>query len=290
MYGLTDKRLIDALIQAQHNGKKVRILLEHHPYKNEGENISSSNLLQDAHINLQWANPEFKLTHQKTLLLDQQDALVMTFNLTNSSFKKQRNFAVLITNPSTVQEIQTVFNSDWQHKNISVENPNLIWSPNNSREKLLDLIYHAKSAIKIYAQSLSDYKIIGALAKAARSGIKVQILTSSNNSTTHSKKFDYLTHAGVKIRFSKNYIIHAKVIMIDRQLAVVGSINLTKASIDDNRELAVITQDPKIIAELITTFNHDWDNAAGIATGRLPLRINATTIETLRKLWLAMSK
>jgi cardiolipin synthase A/B len=258
MYGLTDETLINALLAAKESGKKVQVLLEPHPYKADDENNVAISHLNSAKINLYTPNPDFKLTHQKTFIIDNKKALVMTFNLTHSSFKNERNFALIIDDPAMVQEISRVFIADSQHKNIEVTQPNLLWSPNNSREKMLDFINAATSEIDIYAQGLSDYKIIGALAKAAKSGKKVKILLAANTNETHSKKFDYLRNASVMVHFCKHYIIHAKVIITDHNQAVLGSINFTKPSLNNNRELSVVTSNPQTIAALENTFNQDW--------------------------------
>jgi phosphatidylserine/phosphatidylglycerophosphate/cardiolipin synthase-like enzyme len=65
----------------------------------------------------------------------------------------------------------------------------------------------------------------------------------------------------VNIRFSKQYIIHAKVIIVDQQRAIIGSINLTRNSLESNRELAIITHDPKVLLKLIIVFKQDWKQA-----------------------------
>jgi cardiolipin synthase len=262
MYGLTDAPVINALIQAKNQGKKVRVLLQHFPYKAENENKFAIERLQAQQVNLEWADGDFKLTHQKTLLIDGQMAMVMTFNLTHMAFKNERNFALVVTDPALVQEIQQVFNADWQHKAITVHQPDLIWSPDNSREKILNIIDSAKTDLKIYAQSLSDYQVVGALARAAKSGVNVQVLTSTMTNKFHSKQLDYLTRSGVQIRFSKSYLIHAKVIVVDHTRAVIGSINFTRSSINNNRELAVITYNPTIINKLENIFNSDWENTS----------------------------
>ena len=261
IYGLTDEQFINALIKAKNKGKNVQVLLEPKPYRAEGENTSAMQKLHADDIALQQPNPDFKLLHQKTLLIDQNYAVIMTFNFTHSTFKKERNFALIITDPAELQEIQNVFSADWQHKNIAVNNPNLVWSPNNSREKILELIHQAHSSIKIYAEGLSDYRVIGALAKAARSGANVQVLMSAEWNKRDNKKFAYLSKAGVNVRFSKNYMIHAKVILIDQKRALLGSINLTKPSMDDNRELSVITNSANIVNALNSTFDTDWREA-----------------------------
>jgi cardiolipin synthase len=256
MYGFTDPAFMTALSNAKNSGKQVQVLLEKTPYKNEQENATAIQFLQQANINLKWSNPEFKLTHQKTMIIDHHDALIMTFNFTKSTFKNERNFGLLIDDPAMVSEIENVFHADWDYKNIAVHSPNLVWSPTNSREKLLQFIQQAKSSIEIYAQSVTDYKTIGALAHAAKNGIKVEIITSSKPDGK-SKKLDYLIHSGVTIHYSNHYYIHAKVIIIDHHLAMLGSMNLTAASIDKNRELSVITQNQDVIQQLEKTFSND---------------------------------
>ncbi len=265
IYGFTDTQLADAFIHAKNGGKSVRILLQHYPYKADDENQNIIEKLQAEKLNLIWPDGDFKLTHQKTLVIDQQQALVMTFNFTHSTFKNERNFALLISDPAEVQEIQDVFNHDWQHQKTAVQQADLIWSPNNSRDKLLALIRSAKSEMNVYAEGLNDYQIVGALAKAARSGVKVHILTSVEKDHVPSKQFDYLTRAGAEIRFDPDYIIHAKVIMVDHHQAELGSINFTRASINANRELAVISQDADVVKKLYSVFEQDWKQSSASA-------------------------
>lgn len=255
MYGFTDARLLSSLVHAKRAGKHVQILLEKIPYRAETENDFAFKKFYNANIEVFSPNPEFQLTHQKTLLIDHHEAIVMTFNFTHSTFKDQRNFALVIDDPSMVDEIYRVFLADAEHKDVSVKNANLIWSPNNSREKILNFINSAKSDIKIYAQDISDYQVVGALAKAAREGKSVKIIMP--NWHPKNGKLKYLKRAGVEVYFNPVYDIHAKVIIVDHKKAVVGSINLTKASMDSNRELAVVTGDSKIVRELVDTFERD---------------------------------
>jgi cardiolipin synthase len=266
MYGLTDLQFVDALTDAKAKNKNVKVLLQQHPYKADDENKIAITHLQAAQINLHWPDTKFKLTHQKTFLIDDNTAFIMTFNLTHSSFSKERNFALIVTDPSNVQEIKAVFDADWQHSDVSVHQPDLLWSPDNSRDKLIALIQQARTDIKIYAEGLSDYQLVGILAKAARTGIHVTVLTSAFNDKPASKSFQYLAKNGVKILYSKDYVIHAKVIIIDQTEALLGSINMTRQSIDSNRELAIITHDPKIIHELTQTFDSDIQHATTAVT------------------------
>jgi len=178
----------------------------------------------------------------------------MTFNFTRSAFKNQRNFALIIDNPEEVKEIRSHFQADWQRRPAPGQAGNLLWSPDNSRKKLLDLIANAKHDMQIYMQSLTDYQIINALKAAAKKGVNIEILTSDKK---HQKQLSSLQKAGIHIHPSRHYYIHAKVFIVDKQLALLGSINLTQNSLDHNRELSVITKDPNVVKQLRDRFYKD---------------------------------
>lgn len=259
IYGITDPDIIHALIRAKNQHKNVEILYEPSPYKNANENTYAIRQFQQAGLRIKSANSAFQLTHQKTFIFDHRYALIMTFNLTRSTFDKERNFALLIDDPVLIQEIEKVFHADWQQNNSTVTNEQLVWSPDNSREKILALINSAQHDINIYAQNITDYRTIGALAHAARSGLQVKVLLSAEAEHQHSNKLSYLKKAGVIIKFHRALMIHAKVIIVDNERAYLGSINFTKPSMDNNRELGIITDDAKVVTQLKSVFNQDWE-------------------------------
>lgn len=261
MYGFTDERLLEAILQAPTRDKTIQILLEATPYKAEDENNKTIAALKAAHIAWQGSLPPLKLIHQKTLVSDERVAIVMTFNFTHSSFKNERNFGLIIDDPKRIQEINAIFSADFNHVALPQVSADIILSPDNSREKLLTLIRNATQSIKIYAQNVSDYQLIGALFKAAKKGVKIAIITSR---PLRQKQSEYLARAKVSIHQSKRLYIHAKVLIIDDKLAVIGSINFTRASLNQNRELAVISHDVAVINELNTVFAEDSHDAENI--------------------------
>lgn len=257
MYGFTDKEILQALLAQKSKGKEIRVILEKKPYKNEEQNKKTFAAFKRHKIDWQGKIKAYRLIHEKALMIDGSKAIIMTFNFTNSTFKKARNFALIIDDPKRVQGINALFEADWQHYSYHAELPDLIISPDNSRLKVTKLLKSARKSIKIYAQNVSDYEIIGTLATIAKSGVEVKILTSGD---LKDKQAAYLSQAGVQIGKCKKYYIHAKVIIIDDKMAILGSLNLTRASFDNNRELSIVTTEPSIITALLTTFNIDWHN------------------------------
>lgn len=259
IYGLTDQILLNSLIAASQQNKKVRLLLEPQPYLATTENQKAINLLNTYPIALQWPSNHFKFLHQKTVILDSQTAIVMTFNFTHSTFSKERNFAVVVHDGAMVNEIQSVFNADFAHQPITVSQENLVWSPDNSRQKILSFIENAHQSLDVYAETISDYQIIGALGKLARNKqAVVRIILSSHPNKKMLNKLNYLRRSGVLIHENADLLIHAKTLCRDHSAAIIGSINLTKTSLDENRELSVITADPMVIKKLEAVFTRDW--------------------------------
>lgn len=254
MYGFTDQDIMQATLN-QRAHHSVKVILEDSPYKHENENTKTIQQLNEADIPWQGNIAPFRLIHQKTMIIDGRKAMVMTFNFTHSTFKNQRNFALIIDDAKKVNEIDAIFSADWNHQAISNHSPDLIYSPDDSREKIISYILSAHDSIKIYAQNISDYKIIGALAKAAKRGVVIDILTSH---PVRDKQAGFLRRAGVHIHQSKRLYIHAKVFVIDHRVGILGSTNLTRASLDDNRELSVVTRDGVIVRQLEETFDKDW--------------------------------
>lgn len=256
MYGFTDEQLLRALTRQRN--KSIKIILERTPYKAESENNKTISLLDSLQMNWHGNVPPYRLVHEKTLIIDDHKAYIMTFNFTRSTFKDTRNFALVIDDPERVSAIQQIFEADWNHVAIANHHPDIILSPDDSRAKFEKAIREADHHIYIYAQCVNDYKIVGALAKAARKGVKIEILTSGS---MRCKQMDYLERAGVLVRQSRRLYIHAKVMIIDNDLAIIGSTNFSRASLDDNRELSVITHDKSVIHKLNEVFMKDWDNA-----------------------------
>lgn len=246
MYNLTDKTLLNALLQQKANGRVVQVILEKTPFRTTDINKKTISKLKRSDIAWLGKLPDKRFIHQKTLLIDNREAIVMTFNFTLSTFKKQRNFAIIIDDPTEVKDIAQTFNADWNGTVVNTHSTNLIWSPEDSRRKLISLINSTKTELHIYAQSISDKGIISALENATKRGVKVTVITSSK-----------LNLPGITIIKSPHYYIHAKVFIIDNQTATIGSNNLTKTSLDQNRELSVITHDPAIIRQLQSTFAYD---------------------------------
>lgn len=273
MYQLSDPTIVQALIQAKARHIDVTVMLNPKKFSvrqkqflPDDTNLQTAKQLESAGIQVVWSNPKFKLTHQKTLIIDDSKAFIMTLNFTPLDFGMARNFAVVTSDPVTVKNIQEVMIADLQHEPDHITQTALIWSPDNTREKLLQLVDQAQQSLDIYALELSDFEFIGHLKQAAERGVSIRILMPKAMAKRYANKLNFLRKFGVKIQFSANYYIHAKVIIEDlsgaHAIAYVGSANFTTASFDQNRELGILINTTNVMQQLENVFVSDWEKAA----------------------------
>jgi phosphatidylserine/phosphatidylglycerophosphate/cardiolipin synthase-like enzyme len=265
IYELSSQPIINALLQAKQRGVNVRVLIQEQPYGNPTVNQAAIQTLTQAGITVVGSDPAYQLTHQKTLIIDDRELVIMTLNLTDNDFNGSRNFAVMDDDSHDVYQAEAVFNADTNRSTPNITPSALVWSPVNTRTTFADIIDHAHASLAIYAFELTDYDTVGEIASASRRGVHVRIIMNTSASTQYAKYVQYLQHNGVAFQFVSTPFIHAKVIMADQGtdsgVAYIGSANISEASIDDNRELGIQTHNALWLSLLAEEFNQDWSQA-----------------------------
>jgi phosphatidylserine/phosphatidylglycerophosphate/cardiolipin synthase-like enzyme len=263
MYEFKDKQIADALIAAQKRGVTVRVLVNQGYYgKEEKLNEPAYSYLESENTSVHWTPEYFALTHQKTLIVDQNKALIMTFNLVPEYYATARDFGVLDTDQNDVQAIENTFENDWTHQHILPANgDDLVWSPGVDGNMLL-LINSAKKELDIYNEEMEDSVITDALMDAAKRGVAVNIVMTYQSAAKLA--FGQLKNAGVQLHLfhGEKFYIHAKMILADGTEAFLGSENFSYTSLNKNRELGIFLSDPSIINSLSKTFSLDWQKAS----------------------------
>jgi cardiolipin synthase A/B len=261
MYAFQDPHVVAALCDAHTRGVAVRILLNGGYYtKHEGRNEPTFNALTACGVPVRFTPVHFALTHQKTLVVDGTEALVMTFNLQAQYYPTGRDFAVSDTDPADVAAIEQTFDADWEGKNIMApQGDTLVWSP-GSEDELLYLINSATSTLDVYNELMNDADITQALEAAAARGVRVRIVMTY--ATNWKEAFFKLRDAGVSVRTfassSKKIYIHAKVLLINGTTVFVGSENFSENSLNKNRELGLVLSAPHIVAGIQDVFDADY--------------------------------
>ncbi len=263
IYLITQDAVVEALAQAVQRGVDVRVIIEEEPFGGAESNALAGQALADAGVQVRARPGVFVYSHEKSLVVDDRRAYIMTHNLTNSSFNRNREYMAIVEDPALVQEVAQVFDADWERVEPDLSRSLLVWSPVNSRPHIEALVERAQVSLDVEHTSLLDEHILTMLADAAQRGVRVRVITPAilDPSEWEWEPVSKLAAAGVAIRFLDDPYVHAKAIIVDGQTAMIGSQNLTANSLENNRELGIIFDDPAAVNRLARIFLQDWNNA-----------------------------
>jgi len=260
MYTLTYRKIIYALEDAEKRGVYVNIIIDKSPYQAKNVNQYAMEKLTQAGVKVRYSNPEFRFTHQKTMIIDQKTAYILTGNFTYTGFKKQRNFYIKLTNPTLVQQIEEVFQADWNRFPANFEKTALVWSPDDKGKQIMALIKDSEHSLDLYSPQISSKTILNLLIMKAKAGIDVKILVAPSGEHPYLRPlYQALRKAGAQVCYMQYPRIHGKIILSDDKIAYLGSNNLTGTSLFHNRELGVMLCNPNVVHELNNAFNQDFN-------------------------------
>jgi phosphatidylserine/phosphatidylglycerophosphate/cardiolipin synthase-like enzyme len=234
------------------------VLLEEHPFGGCGNQDELFQRLQAAGVDIRWSDPAFRFSHIKTFVIDGETAIIMNQNLTKTAFTSNRELNVITLYPPDVAEAAAIFEADWNRTGEPPPGP-LVVSPTNSRRELLDLIAAARAWLDIYAEVMRDQEVVDALIAAVERGVRVRLVMSGDPDDDNAEVRRQLARAGVAVRLAPSRLyIHAKMVLVDGGRVFIGSQNFTATSLDQNRELGIILDDPVIVARAADVFAKDF--------------------------------
>src|ERR1700729_2250701 len=250
------------LAVAAARGVRVRVVLDQ---REESLNSGAYRYLTAHGVKVVWSWSKYQYTHQKTVVIDGAEAVIMTANLTSNYYPTSRDFLVVDSSPPDVAAISAVFDADFAHAPITPgDGTDLVWSPTDSQQKLLAVINGATSSLRIYSEEMGDSTVVDALIDAAKRGVDVQVC-GENEDGEYNSAYSRLADAGVHISYyssSTGFYIHGKVIEADygtsHAKVFIGSENFSSTSLDRNRELGLIISDPAVLSAIASTFAADF--------------------------------
>lgn len=262
MFEFADTTAEHDLAAAAKRGVAVRVILDR---RETSVNSAAKDYLSSHGVKVVWSSSDYTYTHQKTLVFDHSTAAVQSANLTSRYYSTSRDFLVLDTSQADISAIIRVFSADFAHKSITpTDGADLVWSPTDSEKHMLALISGAKKNLRIYSEEMGDSTVIDALIAAAKRGVDVSVC-GENSDSEYTETFDRMARDGVHISYfssSTGFYIHGKVILADygtpRARVFIGSENFSNTSLNQNRELGLITTRPAIMTAIVHSFGADF--------------------------------
>ncbi|CAM3506949.1 polyphosphate kinase 1 [Paraphotobacterium marinum] len=184
-----NSKIIESMIDAANNGKKVTVVVELQARFDEEANIEWSKTLTESGVDVMFGVPGLKI-HSKLCLVSRKEgdqliryAHIGTGNFHEKTARIYTDFSLFTCDKIITNEVKQVFDY--------IRNPykpnkfdHLIVSPRNSRGKLYALIEREitnikqglKAGITLKVNNLVDQGLINKLYEASNSGVKINII------------------------------------------------------------------------------------------------------------------
>lgn len=227
-----------------------------------------------------YSRPDLR-NHRKIVAIDNHIAFVGSLNMIEATYarKDQIHYTELVakmTGP-VASEAAAIVASDWyletaetlsHHVTMPVATPagtvltQMVpsgpgYAYQNNLKLFVSLIYRANRSIHITnPYFVPDETLIAAITAASKRGVKVSILNSQAMDqwmVGHAQRsyYEQLLEAGIDIRlFPAPELIHSKYMVVDDEVAVVGSSNLDIRSFELNLENSTVFYDASVAATL----------------------------------------
>ena len=267
MFAFSNPVLLEAVIGARRRGVKVQAILNAARRDGEEQNGDARSALIREGIEVRDGNPAFALTHEKSMVVDDETAFVQSFNWTLKNLTESRDYAVVTSRPREVREIVEGFEADWRRQRFSPsEGSRLVWSP-GARDRIAELIDDARHSLFLQNERYQDPIIVERLVRAANRGVKIRVMARPPHTLKPGKLVEavsglrILDDIGIKVHSLKRYKLHGKVLLADGVAAIVGSTNLTPGSLDDRRELSIVVREAAVVERLHDVVHEDWESS-----------------------------
>ncbi|MDP6693710.1 MAG: cardiolipin synthase [Phycisphaerales bacterium] len=284
------KLISTALINATKRGVVCRLLLDDigskeflksptcQQLKENGVNVVAAlpaNMFRAALVRLDLRN------HRKIAVIDNSIGFMGSNNIAEPSFAPKPKFApwvdasIRLTGP-IVRELQAIFIQDWymdcDEDLAEILNEPLAISkggfpaqlmatgPNSNNHALSQLLQTAFFAAQEELVITTPYFCLddsteSALLICAKRGISTHLVLPAKNDSmlvaaASRSSFAKLLNAGVHIHEFQGGLLHAKTMTIDRTLALIGSANLDRRSLELNFEVNMLVYDTDFASQL----------------------------------------
>lgn len=282
--------LADTLLRAVARGVECRLLLDSigskdflhsqtcHRLRDAGVQVTNAlpaNILRATLVRIDLRN------HRKIAVIDNAIGYMGSNNIAEASFAPKKKFApwvdasVRLTGP-IVRELQAIFIQDWfmdsdenlaslLQEPLQVEEHGfpaqlMATGPNSNNLALSQLLqtafFSAKEELVITTPYFSlDETTESALLICAKRGVETHLVLPARNDSklvaaASRSSFAKLLDAGVRIHEFHGGLLHSKTMTIDRNLALIGSANLDRRSLELNFEVNMLVYDTDFASEI----------------------------------------
>jgi phosphatidylserine/phosphatidylglycerophosphate/cardiolipin synthase-like enzyme len=234
LFRANDKQVFAELTRAVDRGVVVEVLVTSRAKGGRKKRKKLWRALEATGATIASYNDAVVKYHAKYLVADEGPALISSLNFTRKCFHKTSDAIVITHDPAVIAGLRSLMLADREGRPIPDDVPGrIIVGPERARRQLTELIEQARSTVRLIDAKLSDPGLLALLNARRAAGVTVEI-------------YDAKRYADL--------VSHGKIMLIDGQVAVVGSLALAALSLDFRREVAVVVDEPSAVAEIEELF------------------------------------
>lgn len=266
-------KIVNALVNAVRNGKRVTVMLELRARFDEEANIEWKEYLELEGVKVHISIPNLKI-HAKICVITKKVnnrnlhyGFVSTGNLNEKTAHVYGDHCLLTADKGIMLDINRMFQyiANWKEGMQPLKNcTTLIPCPSGLRKELITLINREirnakmkkQAVISLKMNSLSDEELIEKLYEAAKAGVKINlIIRGIFCMLSENKKF---VHPVTAISIVDEYLEHARVFIFHNdgdEKVFISSADWMVRNLDHRVEATCPVKDPEIRKVLIELFN-----------------------------------
>jgi cardiolipin synthase A/B len=256
IFRLNLPELEKAIAGAVARGVTVRALIAHTNHGGERNLRKLEMRLLEEGVTVARTADDLTRYHGKMMIVD-ETLYVLGFNFTRLDIERSRSFGVITSDKRLVKEANALFIADSTRQPYSPGHDRFVVSPESSRELLTDFIKGARKELLIYNVKVSDRLVLRALQERLKEGVGIRVIGKVDKRLS-----------GAETRKLATLRLHVRAIVRDGSAAFVGSQSLRRLELDGRREVGVIVTDSRVAKQIQGTFESDWVESGGKATGK----------------------
>ncbi|MCA9910426.1 MAG: phospholipase [Anaerolineae bacterium] len=277
-YEFNQVDVTQALLAAHQRGVQIRVVTD----DDAGVDASTGTLRQLVEARIPVViDGRRALMHDKFIIIDSLTVWTGSWNYTVNGTYRNNNNALIIRSQAAVQNYQAEFDEMFTSRLFGPSSPSRTPRPDFTQDgvsiltyfapeddvldAMVDTVNRAQHSIKFMTFSFTVDPIGQAMIARAGAGVNVEGIFETTGSETQFSELRMLFCAGLDARQDGNpYRLHHKVFIIDDEVVVTGSFNISQNAVTSNDENLVIITDRDLAAEYLREFDRRW------AESRLP--------------------
>jgi len=270
-YELSSQKIAKALIKAYNSGVDIKLIIE-----KDNSNRKGIRMIRRAGIEVVTDNRR-GLMHNKFAIIDGRITWTGSYNLTDNGAYRNNNNTIEIHSTKLaniyydefIEMFQyKIFGNRKEHKvfsrlskkyyvKIGDININAYFSPDDNIERIiLKRLKKAEKSIHFMAFSFTSDKIGEEIIRRFKNGVKVYGIFEKRGARSKFSEYIKMKIEGIPVKLDRNrYIMHHKVIIIDKRRIIAGSFNYSKSANKKNDENILIIDSEDISNEYLKEFD-----------------------------------